>query len=316
MQESLFQDPLGVRLRLARERNGLTAEAAARALRLPVAIINAMEQEDWQRLGAPIYVRAHLSAYLELVGLPITLAEVAAASKPAPKLAAMDSRSRFQGSLERGLRNAVYLTMTAVIVVPVVWLATHYDTRQKLVEAINLEPDALPVTVSPAPAATSPARAVASSPLNESAPAQAEAESGAPIALDDASASAREVEQSAPAAAASPPVVASLAPFQAKEAGDAAPPAGPAPGGVKLSFRDQSWFELQGADGRRIERGLIEAGSERVLPAGEALRVTLGNADAVDVSVSGTPLELAPFRSANVARFTVSSTLDVAPAGH
>ena len=54
-QESLFQDPLGVRLRLAREQAGLTIENVGAQLRLPTAIVDAMEREDWARLGATIY---------------------------------------------------------------------------------------------------------------------------------------------------------------------------------------------------------------------------------------------------------------------
>ena len=41
-QEVLFQDPIGLRLRLAREKAGLTVEQVGQQLKLPVAIVQAM----------------------------------------------------------------------------------------------------------------------------------------------------------------------------------------------------------------------------------------------------------------------------------
>ncbi len=303
LQDSLFQDPIGMRLRMARENAGLTREAAAQQLRLPSAIVDALEREDWQRLGAPIYVRAHLSAYLKLLGLPADLVDAPAAQKPAPRLAAMASRSRLQSVLERGFRNAVYLVMTAVIVVPVVWLATHYDSRQKLVAAISLEPEVVQPTVATAtkPKASVPLPAVI-----------VEDMSAPPVATAEALTDAVPPTSAASSGADAPPVVASLAPFP-HAASAPEPVAGDE--GLHLRFRQESWLELIAADGRRIERGLVAAGSERVLPAGEAVRVTLGNADAVEVEHAGEVMDLTPYRSANVARFTVSSTSEVSPAG-
>jgi cytoskeleton protein RodZ len=70
------------------------------------------------------------------------------------------------------------------------------------------------------------------------------------------------------------------------------------------------------AQGSRIERGLVEAGAERRYAAGQVARITLGNSEAVDVSFGGKSLDLTPYRSANVARFTVSSAGEPSPAGN
>ena len=86
VQDVLFQDPIGMRLRRGREQAGLTIEQVGQQLRLPVAIVQAMELDDWARLGAPVYVRSYLGSYLRLVGLPAALAEPAARSNPAPAL--------------------------------------------------------------------------------------------------------------------------------------------------------------------------------------------------------------------------------------
>lgn len=312
-QERLFQDPLGQRLRLAREQKGLSCEQAARRLRIPTVIVEAMEREDWARLGAPIYVRSHVGAYLGLLELPATLVEQAANTHAAaPRLTAMASRSRLQAVVERGMRNAVYAVMTGVIVVPAFWLATHYDTRKKLVDAISLEADAIEAS---APAAGTITELAA-------APASPVASAGeAPAHRPAAPLDSAPEPMPQPAQASDTPVIASLAPFNHTDAAAADPveagtSASDVTPGLHLRFHGQSWLEVVTEDGRRIERDLVEAGSERTLPAGQSLRVTLGNADAVDVMQDSRQIDLAPFQSANVARFTVSSASEISPVGN
>jgi cytoskeleton protein RodZ len=76
---------------------------------------------------------------------------------------------------------------------------------------------------------------------------------------------------------------------------------------VRLRFRAESWVDLVDLSGTHVERGIVPAGSELRYSKGQLAQVTLGDADAVDVSLAGAPLDLAPFRDAKVARFTVSS---------
>ena len=86
--------------------------------------------------------------------------------------------------------------------------------------------------------------------------------------------------------------------------------------GLVLRFRGESWVDVVDAQGERVERGLVEAGAERRYAAGQVARITLGNSQAVDVSFADKVLDLAPYRTANVARFTVSSAGEPAPAGN
>lgn len=290
-QEALFQDPIGLRLRQAREAQAMSVAEVGQQLKLPVAIIEAMERDDWQRLGAPVYVRSYLGSYLRLVGLPESLAEQAAQSKPTPQLVPMGSRSRMRRVLDQSLRNAVYLLMTAVLVVPVVLVARHYQSTPA---APSLVLDDAPAIVPLAPvAAPSPAAGPQESLVDEGA---------APVA-DTAAAV---VPAATPATAGPDPVMASMAP--AFKRGETA--------GLVLSFRDESWIEVLDAEGRRVERGLVSGGDTRRYAAGQVAKITLGKADAVEVSFAGKPVDLAPYRAANVARFTVSSTGQPAPPGN
>src|SRR5690606_33344836 len=60
-----------------------------------------------------------------------------------------------------------------------------------------------------------------------------------------------------PAAASVDPVLASMAPFVGQGAGT-----------LVLRFNAESWVDVVGSDGTRIERGLVGAGSERRYDAG------------------------------------------------
>ncbi|GAB2502806.1 RodZ domain-containing protein [Arenimonas alkanexedens] len=283
-QEALFPDPIGLRLKQARESQALSAVQVAQQLKLPLAIVEAMEQDDWPRLGAPVYVRSYLGSYLRLVGLPETLAEQAAQTKPTPQLVPMGTRSRMRRVVDQSVRNAVYLLMTAVLVIPVVLVARHYQTSQA--------PEQL---VLDTPSAFTPAEPIAALPVTASVALDV----GAPAADDASTALAPD--------AAPDPVMASMAPsFRRDE------PAS----GLLLSFREESWVEVLDADGRRIERGLVAGGDVRRYAAGQVASITLGKADAVEVSFAGTPVDLTPYRAANVARFTVSSTGQPAPPGN
>lgn len=270
MQDQLFHDPIGARLRQGREKAGLSVGQVGQQLKLPVAIVQAMEVDDWPRLGAPVYVRSYLGSYLRLVGLPPELAEAAARTKPAPELVTMASHSRLRHALSRSVRNAVYLVMTGVLVVPVYLVARHYQSGAPA-EVLTLEttPGPLPAPVMPEPTVSVPAS---------------------------------KAEDVGPA-----PVMASMAPFEKPAA---------ATTGLLLRFRGESWLEAYDADGGSVERALVGEGAERRYAPGQVARITLGRADAVEVSFAGREVDLSPYRAANVARFTVNSDGEPAPAGN
>ncbi len=82
-----------------------------------------------------------------------------------------------------------------------------------------------------------------------------------------------------------------------------------------LTFKGDSWIEVNAPDGRKVEHALVRAGEERRYAQGEVGRVKLGDATAVEVQQAGSTVDLAPYQRANVARFTVSSEGSLAPVG-
>lgn len=285
--ENAFRTP-GSRFREARSARGLSIEAAAARLRIPMSVVEAIERDDYGALGAAIYVRGHCTAYARLLGLAPDIVEDAcrqSRSEP-PPLVPMAPSTRLQRFTDRAARRAVYIVLTGAIVLPVIWYATQEAPE---IARVNLSPLDVP------PGGQAPlADIVAAIPAGE-LPA------------------ARQREES------DYPVVASLAPPYAKPAvadevaADASTEDVPA--WLVLSFNGPSWVEVFAADGTRIEQALLGPGSERRYAPGQVARITLGNAEAVEVRQDGKTVDLSAYRRANVARFTVSSDGTLAPVG-
>jgi cytoskeleton protein RodZ len=266
-QDTLFEDPIGLRFRHAREKARLSIDTVAQQLKLPVAILEAIEKEDWTRLGAPIFIRSYVGSYAKVLGLPATLADEVVRGKPAPQLNAISSSSPAKRVFDRSMMNLAYLAMTVVIVGSVVVLAMYLQSPKRSAEVLPLD----------APAGYS------STELSATPVAGSDG-----VAPNSAAAAAR---------AANAPVMASLAPTM---------PAG-ASHEIVLRFRGDSWVDIVDRTGAHVERGIVAAGTERRYAADQLSQVTLGDAASVDVSVAGAALDLTPYREANVAHFTVSS---------
>src|SRR5271156_4844079 len=60
----------GARLKAAREQRGLSAQKAADEMHLDRWVIEALEADDYKRIGPTVYAKGHLKKYAALLGLP------------------------------------------------------------------------------------------------------------------------------------------------------------------------------------------------------------------------------------------------------
>jgi len=67
--DSINSAPLGQRLRTAREGTGLGIEEVASLLNLEESLVRALEDEDYEVLPSPIFIRGYLRAYAKLLRL-------------------------------------------------------------------------------------------------------------------------------------------------------------------------------------------------------------------------------------------------------
>lgn len=139
---------VGERLRVAREQAGLRLADVASRLRMQIRVVEALEAEDWGRLGAQVFVRGQLRSYLRLLGLPESLADTvpAATEVRPPELTPRTYTPPMQRVLDKAMGRAVYVVITALIVVPV-WVATrqHVDDTGEITASLGvLGDDAAP----------------------------------------------------------------------------------------------------------------------------------------------------------------------------
>ena len=272
------QASVGQILREAREAQGITLEDAAVRLRLMQRQIEAMETDDFESLGQPVFARGFVRNYARLLGLaPEVLlarmegapAETAAVGHAEPPPSRSCLTSPWLILLLLGL-----LVLVAVPVALYLWLNSEVedDSGNRVTPAAQTH--SAPVAV-PAPAvepveAESPA--VLAAPVPPAAPAAGGAE---------------------PAEAGAPAV-----PTPAPET--------PAASGVlHLEFGDESWVGIKDASGRMLHRQLNPAGSSVDIHGQPPFDVVIGNAAQTRMTYNGRPIDLKPFIDVTVARFTL-----------
>lgn len=136
----------GERLRKAREAAGLDVAEVARRLKMPVRVVQSLENEDWEGLDAPVFVRGQLRSYARLLGLEIDEALPAASSALPIEPARLEPRiytPPLRRAADRLMGRLVYIVITALIAVPIWMMATrsHMDARIDLDSALVPPPD-------------------------------------------------------------------------------------------------------------------------------------------------------------------------------
>ena len=284
----------GNRLYAAREARGLDLEACAHTLKLPVRVLRQLERDEYDGIDSKIYLASYIGKYGQYLGINETSIQVELdrIKQIEPPLVATGGISHSRFLLDRYATAATYVILTAVIVVPMIWLGVRGTLDRDLSHLAPL--DAAPVAQQDAPA-------VASS-------------SGAGSA-------SHAIAQATPAATVTPspaqeqPLMASMAPFPSLDS--AASPAPPKPADVSaasvgagshslsLNLSAASWVEVIDHDGTRLQYGLLPAGSNKTYRSDQPLDVRIGNSLGAQVSIDGQPVGLDDFKHANVAHFRV-----------
>ncbi|MEP6881907.1 MAG: RodZ domain-containing protein [Dokdonella sp.] len=290
---------MGQRLRASRELRGWSCEDVGTRLKLQARLIRRIEEDDYSGIAHAVYLRGYLTSYARLLDLPVVIAEkvVEERGEQVPLVSTgRVSRSRYM--LDRYSVSATYLILTALVIGPAVWLATHGGLEQNLARTVMLD----------GPTATS------DSALNPSPNARNET-TVSTISDPDVSPIAA-IMQNLPVKdeviADAPPIIASMAPFSAAQnpivdPPDAAQAASVGKHSLTLRLKQSSWVEVTAANGEKLEYGLLQAGVERNYSSDSAVTIRLGNAQGAEIIADGKVIDLAPFRRANVASLRVFS---------
>ena len=74
---------------------------------------------------------------------------------------------------------------------------------------------------------------------------------------------------------------------------------------LSLKLAQQSWVEITAQDGRKLEYGILAAGSEHSYRSDGPLSVRLGNVQGAELRTDGDLIDLGQFQRGNVAHLTL-----------
>lgn len=257
---------VGDRLRAARDRQGLTLQKVSEDLHLDVPVLEAMEDNRFRALGAPVYARGHLKKYATLLGLEVSglladyEAEHSGPVEPvfAPRSSELAVVEPAQPSGGRSWTIVATIVVVAVAGALAAWW--HFGPRRQPIFA--------PQNNSPAAAAI-------------------------PVA-------------SQPSIASEGPQPAAQAAAAQATASTARPAANGSPARLRLSFQASSWVEVYDAVGARLLFDERSANTARTIVGVPPFKVLLGNYSGVDLSFNGRSITIPErSRIGDTARFRV-----------
>ncbi len=294
-------ETLGARLRAERERKGLSAQKAADDLHLDGWVIDALEADDYARIGPSVYGKGHLKRYAELLGLPvgdIMAAYDGRAAAPATGAAAHASTLRMRASDAEGQEMPWALigggAALALLVAGTVFWWKPWSVRAA----------APPAAVVAAPVGNpNPTDATSTTAMEEATAPDAVVD--LPPARDAHAGAARSTVAATAESTAKATVAATGAsPSMTAEEGDGEAVRGMGKARLRLSFSADSWVDVHDAAGRRLFAGSGRANSVKTIAGDAPLKVYLGFASGVQVEVNSRVVAIGPqFITGDVAHF-------------
>jgi cytoskeleton protein RodZ len=243
----------GGKLRLARERRGISLRQIAASTKISVAVLEALERNDISKLPGGIFSRAFVRSYAIEVGLDPdqTVQEFLDRFQAEPARASQlptsvpEEESTFE--IQQRVARAVFLLVA--ISVPLIGVVLYFTMRA---------PRSSPQTAATAPAAT-PSTTPVSPPATPTSP---------------------------PAAPISPPPVTSPPDVVLGREGTSPPTAGTIR--LELHPTGDCWVKLT-IDGRPVISRLMHAGETEVREMRESAVIDVGNAGTFAYSINGRP---------------------------
>lgn len=293
----------GAWLRHYREEREVSLEELAAVLKITVGKLEALERDDYSQLPDMVFTRALSNSICRLLGFdpaPVMALFPAANSprlardadglnqpfKPStlPAPTAPAERAGIPGS-------AVALVVVAALVGAAVYFWPQIEQFMGWSDPV-LEENLAPTSGRPGvteqvvsiPGLTQPPGALQPAPAPApEVPEPAQEEDAAP-------------EASSPAADASTPPSAEVS---------TDPAAAPAPETIRIQAQEPVWIQIRDASNAILHQSTLPKGREIAITNNPPLRVEIGRANAVKVTVKGQDFDVKPFVRGNVARFEV-----------
>jgi cytoskeleton protein RodZ len=286
----------GQTLKAERERRGMSSQKAADELHLDAWVVDALEAEDYERVGPSVYAKGHLKRYAALLGLsPSDImasyeSGARAAKVSAPQPANVRLRTDTSAVSNLPWTPIVGSLAVALLVLGVLWWKPWQQRgAAPIAEQHRAE---TPSAASSDAAADSPETVVDSAVASHTIQPPA---TTSPPTTTPRPASLASTNVSAPGAAVRAASAASS---------DADATAGIGRARLRLSFSADSWVDVHDADGKRAFAGKGRANSVRTIAGTAPMRVYLGFASGVQLEINNRAVAIGPqFVAGDVARF-------------
>jgi cytoskeleton protein RodZ len=323
-------ESLGAWLTQVRASYGAEQREVAHHLGLNPALIQALEADDFARLGPPVFVRGYLSRYARLLNLPEAAVleryrQQSGAGQDPPPLKVVHPRRR--QTRVRDLRGLFYL----LLIIGVGWTAVQHlddlDPGKLIALWSGATPEGGPVIASQPTTTTQihyPFQSESGTTASPPAPSVEPASASAPAAASVTAAVEPPAPAKSPTATASPALPAESPPPAAAGGETAAVASTPASGPdardddplapplarearLTLEFSDDCWVEVKSTDGAVLFSGLMRANTTRQITGPAPFTLTLGNAPAARITLDDRPVDTTVYvpRRGTVSRFTL-----------
>lgn len=287
---------LGVMLREARERLGLSVADVADQIKLAPRQIEALEADDLQHLPEMTYVRGFVRSYARILHLDAqTLLDAlpqvnAVPAQLVPNSIGMPFHEGHSTQQQNKIWLGAALLLAVLVVIFAVW---NFSTPIEKPDTARLETQ---VSL-PAEMQITPASSVSEAGAVSSVPAAAVVAAAVQV-------SAKIQPSPAPAPAAKASVSLDLPKTQPAEPAiqPGMPPKNTA---LHLMFDEESWVEIKDKDGNILVSRINPIGSELRLDGARPLSLVIGHAAGVRVYYLEKQVDIKPYTNVDVARLTL-----------
>jgi len=296
----------GERLAVARRAHEISASDIAKELHLDEPKVRALEQNNFDILGAPVFAKGHLRKYAELVGVPIDdiLADYYQLNRAAGAPPVVGPARKFERDLSLGR-----WVGGGIVVIIIASAAYWWFTQEPELSLART----VPAILAPFASGTvsEPVQDEAAEPVDtgsEAEPAVVVSEAEAEPETEPVSEPEPELLIDAEELPAPETMVASSTPpvFEADTLADETSLLPQVD--VELSFFGDCWTEVTDASGRRLFYDLGTAGRVVTLSGDEPLQIVLGDSENVSIAVEGQDYPIADYvRIGRLTRLTINS---------
>jgi cytoskeleton protein RodZ len=326
---SVSPESLGAWLAQVRNDYGAEQREVAHHLGLNPTLIQAIETDDFSRLGPPVFVRGYLSRYARLLNLSEAAVleryrQQSSVAQNPPPLKVVHPRRR--QTRVRDLRGLFYL----LLIIGIGWTAVQHlgdldpgkllalwsgdnsedrpiiasqpTTTAQIHYPFQVESETVTRPVSPSPTVPEPDQAPTLAPF------AATTESPATWESPTASSPDHPAESTPPAPRDVETTAGTLATTPESEARDDDPsPPLTQEARLTLEFSEDCWVEVKSADGGVLFSGLMKANTKRQITGTAPFSLTLGNAPAARITLDDRPIDTTVYlpRRGTVSRFTL-----------